>query len=150
MGGFTSLVGGYVPQVGDEVVISGRVTEFFNLTQLSSARAVQVVRGGVGLDAEVGAFDAAPPDDLATADRYWERREGMRSRVPCSTTATATGSSWAVSGSRGRPATGPPVGPGPNLRHRHQRAGRGVYFSFGEYQIQGASSYRSPRGRRAT
>jgi hypothetical protein len=81
MGNFTSLIGGYVPQVGDEVVIRARVTEFFNLTELTSASALLVVRSGVDLDAEVPTFDADPPDNFADAGRYWERREGMRARI---------------------------------------------------------------------
>jgi hypothetical protein len=81
MGSFTSLIGGYVPQVGDEVVIRARVTEFFNLTELTSASALLVVRSGVDLDAEVPTFDADPPDNFADAGRYWERREGMRARI---------------------------------------------------------------------
>lgn len=82
MGAFTSLIGGYVPQVGDEVVISGRVSEFFSFTQLSSANLVRLVRSGVNVEAEVSAFEVNPPDDNPTARRYWERREGMRARVP--------------------------------------------------------------------
>jgi hypothetical protein len=82
MGAFTSLIGGYTPQVGDEIVLQGRVSEFFNMTQLSSGRALAVLRSGVDLGAEVPAYDANPPDVLADANRYWERREGMRGQVP--------------------------------------------------------------------
>jgi len=81
MGSFTSLIGGYVPQVGDEVVIRARVTEFFSLTELTSATALLVIRSGVDLYAELPPFDADPPDDFADAGRYWERREGMRARI---------------------------------------------------------------------
>ena len=82
MGSFTDLIGGYVPVVGDEVVIQGGISEFFNLTELSSASLLQLVRSGVGLDAELPAFEVDPPDVLADANRYWERHEGMRARVP--------------------------------------------------------------------
>jgi predicted extracellular nuclease len=82
MGSNSTLIGGYAPQVGNEVVVQGRVVEFNNLTQLSSATALQVLRSGVVLNAEVSAFDANPPADLAAAYRYWERREGMRGQVP--------------------------------------------------------------------
>jgi len=88
MGGFTSLIGGYVPQVGDEVVISARVSEFFNMTELSSASLVQVVSSMLDVDAVAPAFDASPPDDLEDAGRYWERREGMRGRVPAGALVT--------------------------------------------------------------
>ena len=30
------------------------------------------------------AFEANPPDDLGDSNRYWERREGMRARIPAS------------------------------------------------------------------
>lgn len=87
MSGFTDLIGGYVPQVGDEVVIQARVSEFFNLTELSSARSLFVVRSGVDLDAEVPAFEVNPPDVLADANRYWERHEGMRAQIPAGSVA---------------------------------------------------------------
>jgi hypothetical protein len=74
--------GGYTPQVGDEIILQGRVSEFFSLTQLSSATLVDRIRSGVDVGAELPAFEAAPPDLLADANRYWERREGMRGRVP--------------------------------------------------------------------
>ena len=38
-----TLVGGYTPTPGDEVVLRARVSEFFNLTQLSSASLVTVL-----------------------------------------------------------------------------------------------------------
>ncbi len=82
MGKYTSLIGGYVPLVGDEVVIKGRVSEYYNLTELSSCSALAVLRSGVSLDTEVPAFEANPPVDLGDANRWWERREGMRARVP--------------------------------------------------------------------
>jgi len=74
--------GYYLPQVGDEVILRGPVVEYYNLTQLSSPYLLQVVRNGVDLDAEVPAFETDPPDVLADANRYWERREGMRAQVP--------------------------------------------------------------------
>jgi predicted extracellular nuclease len=73
----------YTPRVGDEVVLRGPVVEFFNLTQLSNPFVVEVVRGGV----EVPAFEVDPPDDLDDANRYWERREGMRGTVPAGAVA---------------------------------------------------------------
>jgi predicted extracellular nuclease len=79
--------GFYTPVIGDEVVLRGRVNEFFNLTQLSNPFVVSVVRGGVDLDTEAPVFDVAPPDDLAEAGRYWERREGMRGAVPAGAVA---------------------------------------------------------------
>ncbi|HZD56215.1 MAG TPA: hypothetical protein VE136_05810, partial [Anaerolineales bacterium] len=84
MGGFTDLIGGYVPEVGDEVILRGRVSEFFNLTELSSASALEVLRSGVDLESEVPAFEVNPSADLADANRYWERHEGMRAQIPAS------------------------------------------------------------------
>ena len=107
MGGFTSLIGGYVPVVGDEVIIRARVTEFFFLTELTSASALQVVRSGVDLAAELPALETDPPDDLAEANRYWERREGMRVQIPSGSVVidsrdvfagTADGEVWVARG----------------------------------------------------
>ncbi len=74
--------GYYTPQVGDEVILRGPVVEYYNLTQLSSPYLLEVVREGVVIDSEVPAFEADPDDDIAEANRYWERHEGMRAQVP--------------------------------------------------------------------
>ena len=89
MGSFTSLIGGYVPRVGDEVVIRARVAEFFNLTQLTSASLVRVLDTGVDVDTGVAVDAATPPDLLAAADRFWERREGARLRVRAGSVTTS-------------------------------------------------------------
>jgi uncharacterized protein len=81
MGSFTSLIGGYVPRIGDEVILRARVQEFFFFTELSSASLQEVVNPLLDVDAVAPAFEADPPDGLADAGRYWERREGMRGRV---------------------------------------------------------------------
>ncbi|HCT76940.1 MAG TPA: endonuclease [Micromonosporaceae bacterium] len=78
MGAFTSLIGGYVPVVGDEVVLRARVAEFFNLTQLTSASLIRVVQPNV-TDVEI--TNATPPAQLSDANLFWERHEGMRMRV---------------------------------------------------------------------
>jgi uncharacterized protein len=88
MGSFTSLIGGYVPRVGDEVILNARVSEFFDMTELSSASLVQLVSPMLDVDVVAPAFDASPPDDLEAAGRYWERREGMRGRVPAGALVT--------------------------------------------------------------
>ncbi len=88
-GRFTDLIGGYVPRVGDEIVLRARVTEFFNLTELTGASLVRVVRSGADPSAESPAFEADPPDDLAAAGRYWERREGMAARVAAGAISTS-------------------------------------------------------------
>jgi uncharacterized protein len=82
MNRFQDLIGGYVPVVGDEIILSGRVSEYFNMTQISSATMRLLVRSGVDIDAETPAIEADPPDDDWDAGRYWERIEGMRVQVP--------------------------------------------------------------------
>jgi predicted extracellular nuclease len=69
MGRFGDLIGGYVPTVGDEVVIQGRVTEFFNLTQPTSARLIQSVRTGVDVTQETPPSEVDPPNDSPAAER---------------------------------------------------------------------------------
>jgi predicted extracellular nuclease len=76
MGRFTDLVNGYVPTVGDEIKLTGRVSEFFHMTELSSATATKIGT------ATITPFVADPPNDSASAARYWERREGMLGSVP--------------------------------------------------------------------
>lgn len=104
---FTTLIGGYLPAVGDEIVVRARVSEFFNLTQLTSASLVDLVRSGVDLGAELPATELDPPDDLAAAGRWWERREGMFASLPAGALAisgrdvfasTADGEAWVMRG----------------------------------------------------
>ena len=76
MGGFTSLIGGYVPVVGDEISLTGKVSEFFGFTELGSATATKVGTGAVM------PFVADPPANGADAARYWERHEAMQASVP--------------------------------------------------------------------
>ncbi|WP_127498336.1 endonuclease [Actinoplanes sp. LAM7112] len=78
LGTFTTLIGGYAPRVGDEIVVNARVAEFFNLTQLTSAEWVTTLASGV---TEVQVDDALPPADRNAADLFWEQREGMQLRV---------------------------------------------------------------------
>ncbi|WP_422734668.1 lamin tail domain-containing protein [Micromonospora sp. WMMD558] len=89
MGSFTSLIGGYVPTVGDEVVLRARVSEYFNMTQLSSASLVRKVASGLDVNAVVAVTDAVPPVDLADAQRFWERHEGARLRVRAGSAAVS-------------------------------------------------------------
>ena len=87
MGAFPDLIGGYVPAVGDEVILSARVSEFFSLTQLSSARLEQLVTSMLAVDTATAVVEADPPTALAEANRFWERAEGMRIRVPAGSRA---------------------------------------------------------------
>jgi hypothetical protein len=94
LGGFTTLLradGGtpYQPAVGDELVLRATVTEFFALTQLTSPRLISVAATGLDPDADVVVTEADPPTVLADANRYWERHEGERIRVPSGSVATS-------------------------------------------------------------
>jgi predicted extracellular nuclease len=82
--GNISIPGGgyYVPQVGDELVLAGRVSEYYNMTELQSLTLLKIVRTGVDIDAEIAPIVADPPVSLADANRYWERLQGMRVQVP--------------------------------------------------------------------
>ncbi len=80
MGTFTSLIGGYVPTVGDEIVVRARVSEFNRMTQLSGASLVTKLAEGLPAT-EWQVDDATPPADAAAADLFWERHEGMQLRV---------------------------------------------------------------------
>jgi predicted extracellular nuclease len=72
----------YFPEVGDQVVLFGPVSEFFFLSQLSNPRlVVEEIDEGVNVDTEVAVTTADPPDLLADAYRYWERLEGTRIAV---------------------------------------------------------------------
>jgi predicted extracellular nuclease len=82
MSTFTTLIGGYAPAVGDEIVLSGQISEYFNMTELTSASLVRLVRSGVDIGAEVPPVVADPPANLDEANRYWERLQGMRVQVP--------------------------------------------------------------------
>jgi uncharacterized protein len=76
-------IGTYTPQVGDEIILSGKVSEYFNMTELVSPLTVMsVVRSGVVIDTEVAPVVANPPVSLADANCYWERLQSMRVQVP--------------------------------------------------------------------
>ena len=82
---------GHVPTVrwATSSCCAPRVTEFFALTQLTSARLVGVAATGLDPDADVVVTEAAPPTALADANRYWERHEGERIRVRGGSVATS-------------------------------------------------------------
>jgi hypothetical protein len=80
----TSATGPYTPQVGDEVIVSGRISEFFNMTELQAPTLalLKVVRNGVDIDTEVPPAIADPPVALSDANLYWELLQGMRVQAP--------------------------------------------------------------------
>jgi predicted extracellular nuclease len=78
--------GYYTPMVGDEIKLQGPVSEYYNLTELYNPYLLSVIRSGVDINAEIPLFDVNPPVDLADANRYWERYEGMRGLIPADST----------------------------------------------------------------
>jgi uncharacterized protein len=77
--------GNYVPKVGDEIVVRASISEFFNMTQLSSARLQRVVST---LNTAPTAFDLNLPSELNAANLMWERHEGEQARVVKESIAT--------------------------------------------------------------
>ncbi len=80
--GTASSIGSYTPAVGDEIILTGKITEYYNMTELGSPLTATFVRSGVNIDSELAPFVANPPVNLADANRYWERLQGMRGQVP--------------------------------------------------------------------
>ncbi len=78
----SSTISGYTPTVGDEVIVSGTISEYYNMTELTSAALLRQVRSGVDINAEVPPVVANPPAGLDDANRYWERLQGMRVQIP--------------------------------------------------------------------
>ncbi len=87
--GYLTQSGYYEPVVGEEVVIRARVSEYYGLTELGSAKLVSVIRDGVDLSTEIAQVEVNPPHDLAASRRYWERLESMYVRVPAGASVTA-------------------------------------------------------------
>jgi len=73
----------HVPNVGDEIILQGKISEYYGMTEMSSSLLLrETVRSGVDLESEVAPVVANPPANLADANRYWERLQGMRIQVP--------------------------------------------------------------------
>jgi uncharacterized protein len=112
MGNFPDILrlyGGlsYIPVVGDEIVLRASVVEFFNLTELSSPRLVAITNTGLDPAVETPAIEANPADQLAAANRFWERGEGMRFHLGANShviaardvfPSTADGEIWVIRG----------------------------------------------------
>ena len=65
--GYLNQPGYYEPVVGEEVVIRARVSEYYGLTELGSAKLVSVIRDGVDLSTEIAQVAVNPPHDLAAS-----------------------------------------------------------------------------------
>lgn len=77
----SDAISGYSPQVGDEIILSGKVQEYYNMTELVAPfSSVQVINSEA--DSEIVPVEANPPVSLADANCYWERLQGMRVQVP--------------------------------------------------------------------
>ena len=72
----------YVPTVGDEIRITGKIREIMNVTQLTAVRVQEVLRQGVDIDRTLRVDPVLPGDAPAAAARFWEGHEGMRVRLP--------------------------------------------------------------------
>jgi uncharacterized protein len=79
------LPGNYVPNVGDEIVVRATLSEFFNMTQLSSARLQRVVST---LNAPPTPFELSLPSELNAANLAWERHEGEQALIVENSIAT--------------------------------------------------------------
>lgn len=74
----------YPVTVGDEIVLRGRVGQFFGLTQFSGGSAFVWDRTASGLDVEsaVEITEVDPPNDAGDSLRYFRRHLGMQLEVP--------------------------------------------------------------------
>ncbi len=86
MGSYSTLIGPggtyYTPNVGDEVVLSGTISEYYNYTEMTGTKLVLPVQDSVNIEEAVPPVVADPPANLADANRYWERLQSMRVQVP--------------------------------------------------------------------
>ena len=71
----------YIPEVGDEVELIGKLSDRHGQTELSQLSSVKVLRSGLVLDQVLELVEVNPPSDQAEANRYWERLEGMRVKL---------------------------------------------------------------------
>ena len=79
----STTIGSYTPAVGDEIILSGKVSEYYNMTELVAPfPVVSLIRTGVNIDSEIPPVVVNPPVAAADANRYWERLQGMRVQVP--------------------------------------------------------------------
>ncbi len=80
--------GDYRPRVGDELVLSGRLTMYRNQLQLGGVRLEKKVRAGVALAEELETVPILPPDDLTAAEAYWRQCDAMRCRIAAGASVT--------------------------------------------------------------
>lgn len=75
--------GTWTPVVGDEIIVTGKVSEYYNYTELVSPLSLLMdpVNHYADVDAVIPAFDANPPPAVSDSNVYWERRQSMRARI---------------------------------------------------------------------
>ena len=72
----------YIPAIGDEIVLTGKIKEQFFATELSSARLVKVVRTGINLDEALPVIPVPVLNSKMEARRFHESHESMRVLLP--------------------------------------------------------------------
>ncbi len=72
----------YEPQIGDELVLRGKIEERRRQTVMAQPVLLGVLRSAVNIEEELGFIEARPPVHADEAARYWERREGMLFSLP--------------------------------------------------------------------
>ena len=69
-------------EAGDYLEITGKVSGRFGSTEIREPQIEAILGKELNLEEELEAFVLDIPDTKDEADRYWERREGMRCIVP--------------------------------------------------------------------
>jgi uncharacterized repeat protein (TIGR01451 family) len=92
-----SFADGYVPAIGDDVIIQGTVGEYFNNTRLTSPALIQRIGAVSSLNSALPPTDVTPPDSLIESYRVWEKLEGMRVQLPAGAKVISSQHSYASS-----------------------------------------------------
>ena len=72
----------YQPRIGDEIILSGKVREMFDQTQLTVPRLQEVVRTGVNPARHLPTIVIPDFESAREAAVFYERHEGMRVTIP--------------------------------------------------------------------
>lgn len=85
----------YVPRVGDEVVLQGKISIVQGIPRLSFASVKAIKRRGVDVEKELETAVARPPDDTEQAQLWWTERDGMRIRIQAGAQTIGPLKGWA-------------------------------------------------------
>jgi uncharacterized repeat protein (TIGR01451 family) len=77
-----TTIGAYTPAVGDEVIITGTVDEYYGLTELTNPTLIANLGQVPNLNAAVPPTEIKPLDDATADNTYRETLESMRVSVP--------------------------------------------------------------------